>query len=282
MINRSRPGKHQKRLTTLEPDEGRPARRGWLLGTPSRPATIRGMTRRQARVSIRLSGLATAHSHAFQRALRGRTHRVGLGRSFWSWRDRMYDLANRLDPETMYAISRFAFAELARAGFTAVGEFHYLHHQPGGHPYNDRTVLAKAVVRAARDVGLRITLLRVLYERGGFHQDLTPAQQRFTDRDLDTALSDVEELRTGFSDDPCVRVGLAPHSLRAVPADWLRGASQFAEKHNLVLHMHVAEQPREVERVSCGVRNDPGPDAQRARMPEPPLFCGSRHPSGGG
>ena len=137
----------------------------------------------------RLPGLATAHSHAFQRALRGRTHRVAATRSFWSWRNEMYRLSERLDPDTLYAISRLAFAELAQAGVTAVGEFHYLHHQVGGQPYDDRTTLARVVIRAARDVGLRITLLRVLYQRGGFRTDLSPPQLRFSDRQLDEALS---------------------------------------------------------------------------------------------
>ncbi|MCA9582316.1 MAG: amidohydrolase family protein, partial [Myxococcales bacterium] len=111
---------------------------------------------------IALPGIATAHSHAFQRALRGRVQRRTTGAdSFWSWRGLMYDLASKLDPDSIYDISRFAYMELARSGVTAVGEFHYVHHDRDGAPYGDRTILADAVIRAARDVGLRIALLRV-------------------------------------------------------------------------------------------------------------------------
>src|SRR5688572_27929321 len=136
---------------------------------------------------IPLPGLATAHSHAFQRAIRGHTQRragAGTG-SFWSWRAAMYETSAKLDPMTVFLISRFAYAELALAGVTAVGEFHYVHHQPDGTPYDDRIVLADAVVRAAREVGLRITLLRVVYERAGAGRALEPGQRRFADRTLD-------------------------------------------------------------------------------------------------
>ena len=118
---------------------------------------------------IVLPGLATAHSHAFQRALRGRTERARG--SFWSWREQMFRLADALDPDALYALSRFAFVELAMSGVTAVGEFHYVHHQPGGKPYTERTLFADTVIRAARDVGLRIALLRVAYHRGGLGRD---------------------------------------------------------------------------------------------------------------
>lgn len=192
-----------------------------------------------------LPGLATAHSHAFQRALRGRTQR--RGESFWSWRGLMYDLAERLDPEDVFAITRFAYTELAMAGVCAVGEFHYLHHGRDGTPYDDRLELARAVVRAARDVGIRICLLRVLYHRDGAGRPAEGAQRRFCDDSLDAALADVEALAAEVADDPYVTVGVAPHSVRAVPREWLRDAASFARERALPLHVHVAEQRREVD-----------------------------------
>ena len=118
-----------------------------------------------------LPGMANAHSHAFQRVIRGRTeHRSAASSrdSFWTWREAMYDAAARLTPEDIYDASRMAFAEMALAGVTAVGEFHYLHRAPDGAEYDDPNLLAKQVVRAARDVGLRVALLRVFYARSGF------------------------------------------------------------------------------------------------------------------
>lgn len=159
----------------------------------------------------------------------------------------MYRVANAATPESLYAISRAAFAELALFGATAVGEFHYLWHQPDGTPYDDRLVLADAVIRAARDVGLRIALLRVLYHRAGAGRPAEDLQRRFCDPDVDLALSDVEDLAARYADDEAVSVGVAPHSLRAVPASWVRAASEFCAKRDLSLHMHVAEQPREID-----------------------------------
>ena len=199
---------------------------------------------------IVLPGVCTAHSHAFQRALRGRTQRrESGGASFWSWRGMMYDFASKLDPERIYALSRMAYVELATNGVTAVGEFHYVHHQPDGTPYADRTELAQAVVRAARDVGLRVTLLRVLYHRAGPGLPAEPGQRRFCDDRVEDALSDVDALAKRFRDDPCVAVGVAPHSVRAVPREWIGEASTFARAGRIPLHMHVSEQRREV--VEC-------------------------------
>lgn len=196
---------------------------------------------------IATPGLASAHSHAFQRALRGRTQRRGgEAGSFWSWRGLMYQLAERLDPESVYDISRFAYAEMALAGYTAVGEFHYVHHQAGGVPYDDRVILADAAVRAARDVGLRICLLRVLYGRAGAGRAPEGAQTRFSDADVDAGLADVDTLAARFAADPGVTVGVAPHSVRACPRPWIEAAAAFAADRGLPLHMHVAEQRREL------------------------------------
>lgn len=197
---------------------------------------------------IALPGLATAHSHAFQRILRGRTHRSrGNDDSFWSWRGLMYDLASRLTPEHVFHISRLAFTELAMAGYSAVGEFHYLHHGPDGEPYEDRIEMADAVVRAAREAGLRITLLRVIYERGGHELPAEGAQLRFSDSEIDDVFADIESLTERYANDPYVHVGLAPHSVRAVTRDWIAEAANFAKERDLPFHMHVAEQPREIE-----------------------------------
>jgi formimidoylglutamate deiminase len=199
---------------------------------------------------IILPGLATAHSHAFQRGLRGRTQRrASGGDSFWSWRGLMYHLAEGLDPERIYELSRRAYEELARAGVTAVGEFHYVHHQVDGTPYHDRTVLAQAVIAAARDVGLRIALLRVLYQRAGQGREPEGAQRRFADASLDDALADVDALAAQYTAVPEVVVGVAPHSVRAVSRAWIGEAARFARERGMPFHMHVAEQRREL--VEC-------------------------------
>jgi formiminoglutamate deiminase len=197
---------------------------------------------------LALPALATAHSHAFQRALRGDAQRPGPEGTddFWSWRDAMYRLADSLTPESIYAISRVAYGELFAAGVRTVGEFHYVHHQPGGAPYDDRVILADAVIRAARDAGLRVALLRVIYTRAGAGRPPEGAQRRFSDADLDDALADVDALRARWSGDPAVRVGVAPHSVRAVPPSWLGPIAAYADRHGIPLHMHVAEQPAEI------------------------------------
>ena len=197
---------------------------------------------------IVLPGFATAHSHAFQRALRGRTQRrVGEPGSFWSWRGLMYRLVEKLTPETLFDLSRFAFVELALSGVTAVGEFHYVHHQADGTPYDERTLLADTVVRAAREAGIRITLIRTAYLRAGYKQELEPGQRRFVDPGVEPVLRDVETLRQRYRDDPLVTVALAAHSIRAVPIEAVCELAGYARTHGLPFHMHVAEQRREIE-----------------------------------
>lgn len=198
--------------------------------------------------TIEIPGIVSAHSHAFQRALRGRTHSGGAG-SFWSWRGLMYRVASSITPDDAYAIARLAYLELACAGVTTVGEFHYVHHQPDGRPYDDRLAMSEAMIAAARDVGIRIALLRVIYARAGQGAGPEGAQRRFSDPDVDRALQDIDDLRGRYHGARDVRVGLAPHSVRAVPPAWLTHASDYAREHNLPLHMHLAEQPREI--VEC-------------------------------
>ncbi|MGH3485157.1 MAG: amidohydrolase family protein, partial [Nocardioidaceae bacterium] len=136
---------------------------------------------------VLLPGFANAHSHAFHRALRGRTH--GAGGTFWSWRDLMYAVAERLDPDRYLELARAAYAEMALAGVSTVGEFHYLHHQPGGRPYVDPNAMAEALRRAAADAGVRLTLLDTCYLSGGLdaggHRPLTGVQERFGDGDAE-------------------------------------------------------------------------------------------------
>ncbi len=182
-------------------------------------------------------GFANAHSHAFHRALRGRTH-AGRG-SFWTWREAMYAVAARLDPERYAALAGAAYAEMALAGVTCVGEFHYVHHQPDGAPYADPNALGEALRAAARTAGIRLTLLDTCYLAGGIGAPLSPAQARFGDRDADAWAARVALLR----DDAHTRTGAAIHSVRAVPAAAL--STVVTAAHGRPLHVHLSEQPAE-------------------------------------
>jgi formimidoylglutamate deiminase len=196
-----------------------------------------------------LPGMVNAHSHAFQRIIRGRTeHRSQhTTDSFWTWREQMYGAANRLGPEEIYAASRMAFLEMALTGITAVGEFHYIHHSQDGSTYDDPNLLAREVIRAARDVGIRIALLRVAYARAGFETAPNPQQIRFIEASPDIYLKHLEQLLSAPElKDGMAWAGVAPHSVRAVPLDYLKTIISFAKTHDLPTHMHVAEQPAEV------------------------------------
>jgi formimidoylglutamate deiminase len=193
-----------------------------------------------------LPGLVNAHSHAFQRVNRGKTEyrSAESSDSFWTWRELMYAAANRMDVEDIYDASRMAFMEMALSGITTVGEFHYIHNAPEGRPYDDANLLAKEVIRAANDVGLRIALLRVAYERAGFQRELNPLQQRFIES-KESYLANVEALLNHVHSD-MAWVGVAPHSVRAVSLDYLKLVGGFAREKGISIHMHVAEQPAEV------------------------------------
>jgi formimidoylglutamate deiminase len=196
-----------------------------------------------------LPGLVNAHSHAFQRVIRGRTeYRTNTDKdSFWTWREMMYSAAIRLTPQDIYDASRMAFLEMVLSGITAVGEFHYLHNQPDGNPYEDPNLLANEVVRAARDVGLRIGLLRVAYARSGFQSEPNPRQARFIEADSEVYLDHVTQLRKDLDElAGQAWIGLAPHSVRAVPLGYLKEVVRFGNEQQLPIHMHVAEQPAEV------------------------------------
>lgn len=192
---------------------------------------------------IVLPGLVNAHSHAFHRLLRGRTHRQGG--DFWLWRDRMYEIAGSLTPESYEQLATAVFVEMAMSGITTVGEFHYLHHQTGGVPYSERNEMGHAMVRAARRAGVNIGLLDAGYLTGGFdRRPLHPVQERFDDGTAANWLERVDALRATYEGDRDVVVGLAPHSVRAVPETALlevveRGGDSTS------IHIHVSEQPAE-------------------------------------
>ena len=198
-----------------------------------------------------LPGLVNAHSHAFQRVIRGRTeHRMGQrGDNFWTWREKMYQAATRLTPEDIYTASRMTFLEMALSGITSVGEFHYLHHEPDGTPYSDANLMSKQVLRAARDVGLRIALLRVAYARSGYGARPNPKQLRFIESEPEDFLKNVERLHNELArlEPEFAWVGIAPHSVRAVPLEYLRAIFSYASDCRMPVHMHIAEQPAEIE-----------------------------------
>ena len=176
-----------------------------------------------------LPGFVNAHSHSFQRLIRGRAEsRIVSGKDFWSWRNTMYHAASSLDAEDVFDVARMAFLEMALAGTTTVGEFHYLHMAPNGSPYEDPNLLAKKVISAAQSVGIRIVLLRTAYLRSGFELPRDDGQARFFES-ADDFLANMERLTNEYPDGSQVQFGVAPHSVRAVPldaiiriADWSR------------------------------------------------------------
>jgi len=220
-----------------------------------------------------LPGLANAHSHAFQRAFRGKTE-VGRG-TFWTWREQMYRAASRLDPDSYFALARATFGEMALAGVTSVGEFHYVHHGEGGTRYADPNAMGVAVIAAAREAGIRITLIDACYLHGGIGEELNEVQRRFSDGTAEQWTRRVEAIQPG----PGVRLGAAIHSVRAVApeeaalvADWARGRA-------LPLHAHVSEQPAENEACRAVYRPQSDRGARRGRRPLRSLHRDPRHPS---
>jgi formimidoylglutamate deiminase len=207
-----------------------------------------------------LAGLVNAHSHAFQRVFRGQTE-AATG-NFWTWRDAMYAAAQQLTPESFYEIARTAFLEMALSGITTVGEFHYVHRDALGRPYEDPNLMAKQAIRAARDVGLRICLLRVAYARAGFDKPLDPAQRRFVEPHAQEFIANTQALIASISD-PLVRVGIAPHSIRALPLDYLHDVIHWAQPQRIPIHMHVCEQPAEID--ACQAEYGTTPVALLAR-----------------
>ncbi|MET7894146.1 formimidoylglutamate deiminase [Streptomyces mirabilis] len=188
---------------------------------------------------LTLPGLANAHSHAFHRALRG-TVQVGSG-TFWTWRETMYSFADRLTPDTYHALARTVYAEMALAGVTAVGEFHYVHHAHGGTPYADPNAMGEALVAAADEAGIRITLLDTAYVSSGFGQPPNHHQLRFSDGSAEAWA----ERSSLLKDRDHARIGAAIHSVRAVPAGQLATVARWAEERQAPLHVHLSEQTAE-------------------------------------
>jgi len=200
-----------------------------------------------------IPAMVNAHSHAFQRGLRGVAERPApeahARDDFWSWREAMFALAGALDPASMRDQAELVYREMRAAGYGAVGEFHYVHHQPDGTPYDDPNAMAIAVAEAARAAGLAIVLLPAAYHRNGWDgADRPPAggQVRFCDPTVDAFLARVDALRAWARGRPGVSVGVAAHSVRAVPAAWLEAIAAYADRHGLVRHVHVSEQRREL------------------------------------
>jgi formiminoglutamate deiminase len=188
---------------------------------------------------VTLPGMANAHSHAFHRALRGRVN--GGGGNFWSWREQMYAAAEQLNPDTYFALARAVFAEMVQAGITVVGEFHYVHHRPGGHAYGDPNAMGLAVRQAADEAGIRLTLLDTCYLEGGLngggHVELHPGQRRFSDGTVEAWAARMSARRP---ETDRVRLGAAIHSVRAVKrADLPRVVEAVGD---LPLHVHLSEQ----------------------------------------
>ncbi|GGN00872.1 formimidoylglutamate deiminase [Terrabacter tumescens] len=188
---------------------------------------------------VTLPGMANAHSHAFHRALRGRVN--GGGGNFWSWREQMYAAAEQLNPDTYFALARAVFAEMVQAGITVVGEFHYVHHRPGGQPYRDPNAMGLAVRQAADEAGIRLTLLDTCYLEGGLngggHVELHPGQLRFSDGTVDAW---AERMSSRRHETDRVRLGAAIHSVRAVKREDLPRVVEAAG--DLPLHVHLSEQ----------------------------------------
>jgi formimidoylglutamate deiminase len=203
---------------------------------------------------LEIPAMPNVHSHAFQWLLRGTAERPApaarAADDFWSWREAMYAAAGALDPDSMRDAGRRVYAEMAAAGYGAVGEFHYVHHMPDGTPYDEPNAMAMALAEAALEAGLQIVLLPAAYHRAGWNGgDLPPTdgQRRFSDPDVETFLERVDALRSWADGREGVHVGVAAHSVRAVPASWLSAIADHAERHGLVRHIHAHEQPRELE-----------------------------------
>ncbi len=202
---------------------------------------------------LTLPGLANSHSHAFHRALRGRTQRGGG--TFWTWREQMYDLAGRLDPDDLLALATALYREMASVGIATVGEFHYLHHAPDGRPYAEPNETGLVLVEAARRAGIRLTLLDTCYLSSGFGAPVEGAQVRYSDGDAERWARRVEALAAAVADQPHVVVGAAVHSVRAVPREQLATVVEGARGRPL--HVHLSEQ--RAENDACRAAYDASP-----------------------
>jgi formiminoglutamate deiminase len=232
------PGQGLRRDVLIEAEGGRFT--SVLPSAPAAPETAERLS------GLTLPGFANAHSHAFHRALRATTQ-AGRG-TFWTWRERMYEAAARLDPDSYLQLARAAYAEMALAGVTCVGEFHYLHHQPSGRPYADPNAMGRVLVQAAAEAGLRLTLLDACYLTGGLDLSgvlpLAGPQVRFSDGDASRWADRVDALGLDSRGmiSPHARAGAAIHSVRAVPPEHMHPVVAWARRHGAPLHVHMSEQ----------------------------------------
>jgi formimidoylglutamate deiminase len=209
------------------------------------PDAVSRVTRTPA--GWRLPGIANLHSHAFQRAMAGMAERQTHPEdSFWTWRDTMYRMAARFDPDALQAVAAQLYVEMLEAGYTTVCEFHYLHHAPDGSRYADPAAMSRALVAAAEEIGIRLTLLPVLYMSGGFDGRALGERQRRFGHGVDDFMSLIDTLRGDAGESERLRVGCALHSLRAVPADAMH-AVLAALPRDMPVHIHIAEQIGEVQ-----------------------------------
>ena len=204
---------------------------------------------------IVIPGLCNAHSHAFQRSLAGRTeYRSPAGKdNFWTWRERMYELAGRLDAESLFAIAQQAYCEMIASGYTSVAEFHYLHRQAGSAEEDD--AMYRSLCDAAAASGIRLTYVPVLYERAGFDQAQPEGQQELFALDRESFLAHHARVSRSVTDR--IDVGIGAHSLRAVRHESLIEIARTADAANIPMHLHIAEQRREVD--ECLAANDRRP-----------------------
>jgi formiminoglutamate deiminase len=198
---------------------------------------------------LTIPGLANCHSHAFHRALRGRTQQ-DRG-TFWTWREQMYAVAGRLDPDGYLALARAVYREMVLGGITTVGEFHYLHHGPDGTPYDDPNAMGLALVEAGRQAGIRVVLLDTCYLAAGIGREPEGVQRRFSDGTAEGWAARVDDLRRGVTKagsspagrdtgDPSAAVGAAVHSVRAVPREQVPVVAKWAAAHKAPLHVHLS------------------------------------------
>jgi formiminoglutamate deiminase len=209
------------------------------VGTPQQAERLSGLV---------LPGLANVHSHAFHRALRG--HTQAERGTFWTWRKRMYEVAARLDPDTYLELATAVYAEMALAGITCVGEFHYLHHAPDGERYADENAMGRALIEAADRAGLRVTLLDTLYLTGGIARPPEGVQVRFSDADAGRWARRVADLQSALGSPGPLgsqrsRIGAAIHSIRAVPPEQVEPVVAWSHQHTAPLHLHLSEQRAE-------------------------------------
>ena len=240
---------------------------GWLspgyleVGDEGRITAVSGQkTERGSVISVPgfgLPGLSNLHSHAFHRALVGRTEFVSSARTednLWTWRKEMYQLVDRLSPDEYQAVASFAYLEMLRHGMTSVCEFHYVHHQPGGRRYDNPVEMSERMIAAADEVGLGLTLLPVLYAHGGIGKPAEATQRRFV-HSVDDFLCLVQDLWSRRKESSKLEVGMALHSLRAVSPTEVKGALEGMRTIDPAarLHIHVSETTHEVAEVEAGL-----------------------------